>query len=159
LELPHQVVKPTSFKHPKGKNATKDERRGVYGWLNAKSAKSFDWAINLPIYDNRPNVDPVHKLILGQSKMRLEGSRPASKPAPTMSKTYIESEYLKVNAWFQGQKPRAAHFILVTDARFIDELDSTMLRHVTVVDWAGQVKYFGATLAGRRQAAAHYKVV
>ena len=26
LELPHQVVKPTSFKHPKGKNATEVKR-------------------------------------------------------------------------------------------------------------------------------------
>jgi hypothetical protein len=45
------------------------------------------------------------------------------------------------------------------DALFVDSLDSAMLPNMTIVDWKGHDKYFGASLAGRPCEAAYYRAV
>jgi len=91
--------------------------------------------------------------------MRLNGGRPSSQNSPSISKAVIMHEFVKVKAWFKSSQVKQPHFVLVTDTCFVDSLDPNTLRDVTIVDQKGHDKYFGATLAARRQEVAHYTVV
>jgi hypothetical protein len=155
-KMPSKIVKPQTIKHP-DKLSVGADKHGAFGWINAQGAESFDWVISLPVYGERQGI-PKRRLILGQSKMRLNGVRPTSKTSPSISKAVVMKEFAKVKPWFKSSGVEEAHFVFVTNARFVDSLDSATLQNVTIVDQGGHDKYFGASLAATRRDAAHYTV-
>ncbi|KAK0446523.1 uncharacterized protein EV420DRAFT_892455 [Desarmillaria tabescens] len=156
LRLLHKITQPQELAQYIDPN-----RRGCYGFKNAPGAESWDWAIILPLRKSR------NLLLMGQSKMSMEGERPKGADAPTISKTVIETERRKVDPWFnapsevkRGAGYSTCHFVVVSDRRFVAAkgLDKGVKKTTSVVHRDVMKDYFGEMMGARRQAACDFRL-